>query len=55
MVFLKACPKCSGDVTLDRDRYGQYLECLQCGMVRDVDSQPPPRLAGGRLPLPKAA
>ena len=36
MIFLKACPKCSGDILLDKDNYGRYLKCLQCGFSKDV-------------------
>ena len=36
MLFLKACPKCRGDLQLDRDVYG-IIECLQCGLLKDVE------------------
>ena len=36
MMFLKACPKCRGDVVLDKDLYGRYVRCLQCGFLRDT-------------------
>ena len=36
MIFLKACPKCRGPLNLDRDMYGAYLACLQCGFMKDV-------------------
>lgn len=35
MLYTKACPRCSGDVKLDRDNYGIYAKCLQCGFNRD--------------------
>lgn len=35
MLYTKACPRCSGDVKLDRDNYGVYAKCLQCGFNRD--------------------
>jgi len=35
MVILKACPRCRGDLTSDRDIYGEYLECVQCGYIQD--------------------
>ena len=36
---LKSCPKCkNGDVMLDRDYYGWYEYCIQCGYVRDLMS-----------------
>ena len=37
MLFLKVCPKCHGDMYLDRDQYGAFIECLQCGLLRDID------------------
>jgi hypothetical protein len=36
MMFLKACPKCHGDVCVDRDQYGSFAQCLQCGLLRDI-------------------
>jgi len=39
MLKLKGCPKCKkGDVTLDRDHYGWYEYCIQCGYMRDLES-----------------
>ena len=35
---LKGCPKCHGDVRFDRDQYGWYEQCIQCGFVRDLES-----------------
>ena len=32
MLWLKACPRCQGgDLHSDRDMYGAYACCLQCG------------------------
>ena len=31
MLYLKACEKCQGDLTLEKDLYGAYFRCLQCG------------------------
>ena len=37
-LYLKSCPRCRGDITLDEDQYGRYMECLQCGfMIREKD------------------
>lgn len=33
MLYLKACPRCHGDIKFERDMYGHYLECLQCGFL----------------------
>jgi hypothetical protein len=35
MLLLKACPRCNGDLTLERDAHTTYLECVQCGHVVD--------------------
>jgi reverse gyrase len=36
-VFLrKYCPKCGGNIFLDRDCYGLYEKCLQCSYTRDL-------------------
>ena len=31
MFWLKACPKCAGALHLERDIYGWYLTCVNCG------------------------
>ena len=31
----KLCPKCRGKLYLDKDHYGWYEHCLQCGLSRD--------------------
>ncbi len=36
MMYLKACTKCSGDLTLEEDSYGAFLKCLQCGKFTEV-------------------
>ncbi len=36
MMYLKACTKCSGDLTLEEDSYGAFLKCLQCGKLTEV-------------------
>lgn len=33
MIKFKVCPKCKGDVSLERDQYGWYELCLQCGYL----------------------
>ena len=34
MYWLKGCNKCGGDLYLEKDRFGSYVSCLQCGAVR---------------------
>jgi hypothetical protein len=31
MFWLKCCPRCGGDLYGNRDRYGYYIACVQCG------------------------
>ena len=33
---MRSCPRCGGDLFTDRDVYGEYLQCLQCGYLRDL-------------------
>ncbi len=33
---LKACPRCSGDVFIDRDMDGWFEQCLQCSFRRGL-------------------
>ena len=38
MLRLTSCPKCKGNVMIDRDEYGWYEYCVQCGHTRDMGS-----------------
>lgn len=31
----KSCPRCDGDMFIDRDLHGWFEQCLQCGYVRN--------------------
>lgn len=33
MIWLKACPRCRGDVYPEKDVFETNLKCLQCGHV----------------------
>ena len=46
MLTLKDCPRCRGDMHSNRDLYGPYVECLQCG---HVNYNVPEKAAGSRL------
>ncbi|MDA0263374.1 MAG: hypothetical protein O3A93_11035 [Chloroflexi bacterium] len=37
MMYFKACQKCAGDLTLEKDSYGSYLKCLQCGKYTELN------------------
>ena len=39
MMWLKACPRCRGDLVLDSDYYGNYVSCIQCGASLDKSQQ----------------
>ena len=41
MFHLKGCPKCRGDLFFEKDFYGSYFKCLQCGLMIDLDVQVP--------------
>lgn len=36
MIYLKGCPRCHGDLYLDRDSNGPFRQCLQCGYIKDI-------------------
>ena len=48
MVYFKNCPRCGGDMHNNRDIYGAYKECLQCGLMVDIDKR-------SKTPAPAAA
>ena len=33
MIRAKACKRCGGDLSLESDIYGVYVQCIQCGAV----------------------
>ena len=56
MLYLKGCPRCAGDIYADRDEYGEYRQCLQCGFV-SYPPKPAPltlRAANGEIWRPLA-
>ena len=40
MFLLKGCPRCCGDLYVDQDQYGSFVSCIQCGLNREICSQP---------------
>lgn len=30
-IWLRGCTRCKGDLSQERDEYGDYIACLQCG------------------------
>lgn len=48
-VKIHGCSRCkTGDVTIDRDYYGWFEECLQCGYVRDFPGVSQQALESGK-------
>ena len=37
---LDICPKCKGHLLLEKDNYGLYQQCLQCGYLHDLQTFP---------------
>ena len=37
MFQLKACPKCQGDFYVTEDGFGKFLNCFQCGCIKDLE------------------
>ena len=44
------CPKCGGNLYLDKDYNGWYEECLQCGLVKDLAVVYQHRVVGKKTP-----
>lgn len=38
-LYFKSCPKCHGDQYIGEDIYGAFLQCIQCGMLIDIDEK----------------
>jgi hypothetical protein len=41
MMWLKACPRCAGDLLRQSDFYGSYVSCLQCGYILRPEEELP--------------
>jgi DNA-directed RNA polymerase subunit M/transcription elongation factor TFIIS len=37
---LENCPKCKGNLILEKDDYGLYQQCLQCGYLHELKTFP---------------
>jgi hypothetical protein len=46
MYWLKACPRCRGDLHDEKDFYGAYVGCIQCGYVLNSLEEDALRLTG---------
>lgn len=41
MLYLKACPRCHGDMHPESDRWGEWLVCMNCGHEQAILLTPP--------------
>ncbi len=48
MVYYKSCPKCRGDMHIRKDTYGDFKECIQCGLLQDLIEKPAMEFAGAQ-------
>ena len=53
MMWLKACPRCHGDLLRQSDNYGPYVGCLQGGHI--LRSEEELRLTSALAGLPSVA
>jgi hypothetical protein len=47
MYWLKACPRCQGDLREEKDIHGVMVTCIQCGYVATTAEEERLRLTGG--------
>ncbi len=52
MFWFKLCPRCNGDLFEDRDQYGSYITCMQCGFSKDVPTDQKSTLVVSSEPVP---
>ena len=52
----KACKRCRGDLSLEHDKYGTYVECIQCGAIwNEIEMiYPPARKKSNHKPVKPA-
>jgi hypothetical protein len=56
VVRSRACKRCGGDLSLECDTYGVYIQCIQCGASYNKEDLLPPKAgsATGALKAVKA-
>ena len=55
MLTLKNCRRCKGDMNTNRDLYGPYAECLQCGHMEYLTDKHTMQARAKRARKPAAA
>ena len=41
MFYFKGCPRCKGDVYVEKDSFGTYRKCIQCGRMQELELRRP--------------
>ncbi len=54
MMKLHGCKKCQGALILDKDEFGWFEECIQCGYTRDIPLDIPFNTPETEDPIPVA-
>ncbi len=49
MIQFRSCPRCKGDLHMDWDDYGMFLNCLQCGFYRDLSEEETAGIKRGKV------
>ncbi len=52
MIKMHGCKKCNGALLLDKDEFGWYEQCIQCGYTRDIPRVAPPDRPSMSEPVP---
>jgi hypothetical protein len=39
MLRLNGCRRCHGDLVIEKDEYGWYEKCIQCGYLHDITAE----------------
>ena len=52
MFWFKLCPRCNGDLLEDRDQYGSFITCMQCGFSKDIPTDHRGQIAITAEPVP---
>ena len=53
-MWYKNCPKCGkGDLIQEKDSYGWYRQCVQCGYLQDFMAQQKPAAAPAKVTMTK--
>ena len=56
MFWFKLCPRCTGDLLENRDQYGSFVTCMQCGFSKDLPTEKggQPVVTAEPVPVPVA-